>query len=291
MHHTIHFLKASGAGNDFVVLNNMNQCLKMELAPLARALCDRHLGVGADGLLVLEPSDCADFRMVYLNADGSSGGMCGNGGRCAALIAWLSGMAGRESSLEALDFVYTATLETGGIRLSMKDPRGFRSGIDVTIGSTTFSCHSIDTGAPHTVVFLPEIETVDVVTVGRAIRNAQTFQPSGTNVNFVKLGGKSAIEIRTYERGVENETLACGTGSVAGAVAGALVHDLEFPVGVRVRSGALLRVHARREGVSVTNVVLEGPAEVLFQGDIEYDSSLEIIVAQDLQSLARNQSS
>ncbi len=291
MRHSIHFVKASGAGNDFVVLNNMDRRLKMEFAPLARALCDHHLGVGADGLLVLEPSDGADFRMLYFNADGTTGGMCGNGGRCAALIAWLSGIAGRACRFEALDFVYAAAVETEGIRLSMKEPRSLRSGIDVNVGPTTYSCHSLDTGAPHTVVFLPEIESVDVVTVGRALRNAQAFQPAGTNVNFAKLAGRSAIEIRTYERGVENETLACGTGSVASAVAGALVHELEFPVGVRVRSGALLRVHARREGASVTDVVLEGPAEILFQGDVEYDSSHETVVAQHLQSLKWGRSS
>jgi diaminopimelate epimerase len=286
MRHTIHFVKASGAGNDFVVLNNMERRLRMEKAPLARALCDRHLGVGGDGLLLLEHSESAEFRMLYFNADGSSGGMCGNGGRCAALVAWLSGIAGRACSFEALDYVYRATIQDGGIRLSMKDPRNFRRDLDITADNRRSSCHSLDTGSPHVVLFMPDIEHLDVVSVGRALRNAPAFQPEGTNVNFVKLISKAAIDLRTYERGVEGETLACGTGSIASAVAGALVHDLEFPVDVHVRSGATLRVDARRDGTSVTDVVLEGPAEVLFQGEIEYDSSREIMVARTVRKLS-----
>ncbi len=286
MHHSIHFVKASGAGNDFVVLNNMDGRLTMEMAPLARALCDRHMGIGADGLLVLEPCKSADFRMLYFNADGSSGGMCGNGGRCIALIAWLSGIARQDCHFEALDFIYAATVGDPGIRLSMKAPKDFHKSIDVTVGTAVYCCHSLDTGAPHTAVFMSDIETVDVVTLGRALRYAAPFQPGGTNVNFVRLVGKNTIELRTYERGVENETLACGTGSVASAVIGALVHDLEFPVEVDVRSGATLRVHARREGTSVADVVLEGPAEILFEGDIEYDSSGEKVIARPLQPLA-----
>lgn len=286
MHSTIHFVKASGAGNDFVVLNNLDRRLTMEMAPLARALCDRHLGVGADGLLVLEPSDSADFRMLYFNADGTSGGMCGNGGRCVALVAWLSGIAGRESRFEALDFVYNAKVQEEGIRLSMKEPKDFRSGIRVSVGGRRFFCHWIDTGSPHAVLFMPDIESVDVVSVGRSLRNAAAFQPAGTNVNFVRLAGRGAIDLRTYERGVENETLACGTGSIASAVVGALVHELEFPVAVRVRSGATLHIHARRDGSSVTDVVLEGPAEIVFRGEIEYDSSREAIVGQRLQPMS-----
>ena len=285
MRYALHFAKASGAGNDFVVLNNMDGRLSMQMEPLARALCHRHLGIGADGLLVLEPSRIADFRMLYFNADGTSGGMCGNGGRCLALVAHMRGIVEKECRFEALDFLYTAKIEGGSILLSMKNPKEFHSGIDVTVGGRTFLCHSVDTGSPHTVTFVPDIESLDVVALGRPIRHASVFQPAGTNVNFARLAGGNAIELRTYERGVENETLACGTGSIATAVVGAIVHNLQFPVDVRVRSGATLRIHARRSGHSVTDVVLEGPADVLFEGDVEYDSALQKIVALGPQKL------
>ncbi len=281
MLHHLHFAKASGAGNDFVVLNSMDERLSVEKPPLARALCDRHRGIGADGLLVLEPSRVADFRMLYFNADGSTGGMCGNGARCAALVAWRSGITGRQSRIEALDFVYLADIGEGDIRLSMKDPEGLRSPVEVRVCEGQYSCHHLDTGAPHLVVFVEDLQAVEVVSVGRSLCHAAQFLPAGTNVDFVHLAGTNAIELRTYERGVEDETLACGTGSVAAAVVSALVHGLQFPVDVRVRSGATLRVHARRSGESVSTIVLEGPAEILFQGIVHYDSSRTAVVAQN----------
>lgn len=281
MQDAITFIKASGAGNDFVVLDNMDGHLAMDKGPLARALCDRHQGIGADGLLLLEQSRIADFRMLYFNADGSTGGMCGNGGRCVARVAHLSGIVGRQCRFEALDFVYAADIGDTSIRLSMKDPKGIRSPIAARAGGQEFSCHPIDTGAPHAVVFVDDIENLDVVSVGRSLRYAPAFQTEGTNVNFARLAGGNAIELRTYERGVENETLACGTGSVAAAVVAALLHDLQFPIDVRVRSGATLHIHARRSGMSVTDVVLEGPAEIRFQGTVLYDSAREAVVAQE----------
>ena len=267
----ITFAKASGAGNDFVVLNNMEGWLTFPVPPLARALCARATGIGADGLLLIEPSRKADFLMRYFNADGSSGGMCGNGGRCVALAAWLSGIAGKSCRFEALDHVYEAEIERGQVRLSMKDPARFREDIAAEAGSTRYACYAIDTGAPHAVTFVENLEAIDLLTAGRLLRHAAPFQPEGTNVNFVRVKSAHELEIRTYERGVEAETLACGTGSVASATVAALTRGVEFPVDVHVRSGATLRIHARRSGDSVTDVVLEGPAAILFTGTVEYD--------------------
>ncbi len=282
---SIGFVKASGAGNDFVVLNNMDGRLPVPMPPLARALCDRHVGIGADGLLVLEPSTVADLKMLYFNADGSFGGMCGNGGRCVALAAYLSNLAGRRCRIEALDFVYTAEIGEGSVRLSMKDPVGYRSDILVKAGGNELSCYSIDTGAPHAVVFVPDLEALDVESLGKSMRHSLPFQPAGTNVNFARLLAGSEIAIRTYERGVEAETLACGTGSIAAAAISAVVHGRPFPIDVRVRSGATLRIHGRRSGTSISDVVLEGPAEILFSGSVHYEGETGAIVALDRTSL------
>jgi diaminopimelate epimerase len=282
----IHFLKASGAGNDFVVLNNLDGQLAAEKSALARVLCNRRTGIGADGLLILEPSAAADFKMLYYNADGSSGGMCGNGGRCIALTARLSGLVGQRCRFEALDSVYEAEIEDGLVRLSMKDPRDFQRDIVVHVGGTTYVCHTIDTGAPHAVVFVPDLEALDVGSVGRSLRNAQAFLPEGTNVNFVRLAGGDALELRTYERGVEAETLACGTGSIASASVSSYLYGLHFPINVRVRSGEVLRVSAQVAGQSISKVALEGHAAILFLGTVQYDPISSSIVGLDAKSFS-----
>jgi len=272
MTHRLQFTKASGAGNDFVLLDATRAPLPVAHAPLARAVCDRHFGVGADGLLVLEPSARADFLMRYYNADGSYGGMCGNGGRCAARFAFLEGIAGRHQRFEALDYVYEADVaESGSVRLHMKDPSGLRTGLRLSVGRArpvegTF----IDTGAPHLVVFAEDLDHLDVKHLGRALRRDPAFAPEGTNVNFVS-GGGSTVRIRTYERGVEAETLACGTGSVASALVASGRETLESPVRVAVRSGEELLVHFEGTSGSWHHIALEGSAHILFKGTILYD--------------------
>ncbi|HUI08790.1 MAG TPA: diaminopimelate epimerase [Bacteroidota bacterium] len=269
----LEFTKATGAGNDFVLLNAMGGMPGADLPQLARALCDRHFGVGADGLLVLAPSKRSDFLMLYYNADGSSGGMCGNGGRCVARFALLEGIAGPRQRFEALGFVYRAEVApAGSVRLSMKDPAGLRTGLRLSRGTGepvdgTF----IDTGAPHLVVFEDDLERLDVARLGRALRLDPSFAPEGTNVNFVSPEGGSTIRIRTYERGVEAETLACGTGSVASALVASWLRNMESPVRVTVRSGEELTVHFAREGDSWHDIALEGSAHMLFRGTAFYD--------------------
>ncbi|HTR99625.1 MAG TPA: diaminopimelate epimerase, partial [Bacteroidota bacterium] len=180
------FTKASGAGNDFVLLNAMSGPPLPDCAPLARAACDRRFGVGGDGLLVIAPSARADFLMLYYNADGSSGGMCGNGGRCIARFAFMEGIAGRHQRFEALGHVYEADVaENGTVRLHMKDPAGLRTGLRLTIGGRALEGTFIDTGAPHLVVFAGDLEGLDVTRTGRELRQDPLFAPGGTNVNFV----------------------------------------------------------------------------------------------------------
>ena len=276
---SISFAKASGAGNDFVVVNNMNGRYSLDQASLARSLCSRHTGIGADGLLVLEPSGKADFRMIYYNADGSHGGMCGNGGRCIALFAMLSGIVGMQCRFEALDYVYEAKINIETVELKMKNPSDFRRGLQVKLGESQYECHRVNTGAPHVIIFVDELESVDVQDLGQRLRNHAFFQPEGTNVNFVKKLGRNTIAIRTYERGVEAETLACGTGSIASAVVASLVHNMEFPIVVQARSGENLRIYANKAGEIITNIVLHGPAKILFTGNVLYDTASGAIVS------------
>ncbi len=272
------FTKMTGAGNDFVVADNRDGKIR-DGSVLARRVCDRHFGIGADGLLLVEESASADFRMMYYNADGSYGGMCGNGGRCIALFAYKNGIAGSKQSFKALDSIYRAVVGSDSVELSMKDPSRIRTGIMLRTSAGTFECSFVDTGAPHVVIPLkddapgrPGLSSIDVVKVGSEIRHHKEFAPDGTNVNFIKVEGPSRLRIRTYERGVEQETLACGTGSVAAAVIAAELRLSKPPLDVQVKSNIVLRVDfARNAEKSFTAVRLSGPAITVFAGKMEID--------------------
>lgn len=270
MKERVFFSKMNGAGNDFVIIDNRTLRIRYRVA-LARRLCDRHRGVGADGLLLLEPSPKAHYRMLYYNADGSHGGMCGNGGRCIAAFAVSLRVVEPSHTFEALSHVYAAEVRKDGqVKLRMKDPRGMRIGISLAYGKDVLRIHAVDTGSPHAVVFLRKgkLASVDVAGMGRWIRKHAAFSPLGVNANFVERVGNKSLRMRTYERGVEAETMACGTGSVACSVIGAAVLGLRSPVAVHTRSGDILRVHFKRDGANFSNVVLEGPTEVSFSGEI-----------------------
>ena len=267
----ISFVKASGAGNDFVIIDNHEGRLQCDFSKLSRALCAPHIGIGADGLLVLDPALGSDFRMQYYNADGSSGGMCGNGGRCIAQYAHLSGLTGVEMRFEALGHVYEASILGSKVRLRMKDPAGYRPAMKLTTDTEALTASFIDTGAPHAVIFVEDTGQIDVSRLGREVRHHRSFAPGGTNVNFVKATNRTSIELRTYERGVEAETLACGTGSIAAALVSALERGIDLPVRVRVRSGEDLFVDARKSEGSYTDITLEGGADILFTGVVKID--------------------
>lgn len=265
------FTKICGAGNDFVAVNNMNSGLNLDWSALAVAVCERHYGVGADGLLVLAPSRIADFTMLYYNADGTTGGMCGNGGRCCVLFARENGLQHDDVTFEAFGYLYRASFMGNGIRVAMKDPVRIRLGIPVHGTAGSMVCHAVNTGSPHIVTFVENLEAVDVRVQGKELRQNPEFMPEGTNVNFVKILGKSAIEIRTYERGVEAETLACGTGSIASAVISALEHGAVSPLDAHTRSGEILRVGFLCDEGTVTSISLEGHARIVFSSSILYD--------------------
>jgi len=273
MHHLIRFTKVSGAGNDFVLINNMDGALTADTSQLAIALCSRRFGVGADGLLLLEPSSKADFFMRYYNADGSYGGMCGNGGRCVVRYAFVHGVAGKTMTFEALDHVYAARVEGETVALQLKSPRGIRRIECLQAEQDVYTGYFVNTGSPHLVLPIADLSGIPVETHGRILRNDNAFAPAGTNVDFVQRVDPGRLEIRTYERGVEAETLACGTGAVAAALIASTEWGIPSPIQIRVRSGEVLLVKFKRTGGDFAEVFLEGSAHLLFGGILKYDDS------------------
>ncbi len=271
----IKFTKMSGAGNDFVVIDNRVRTIADGHA-LARIICDRRWGVGADGLLLVEKSDTAAYRMMYYNADGSYGGMCGNGGRCIASFTVRAGIAQQEHFFEALDYLYKAEVHETVVTLHMKDPQNLKKNIVLPVDGKKIKSYFIDTGSPQVVIPIesvikrkPSLENLNVHGLGVKIRNHKKFSPAGTNVNFIQLIDDKRLKIRTYERGVESETLACGTGSVASAIVGNLLYGLKPPVEIIARSGSTLLVDFKKSGKHFSDVSLSGPAVVTFTGEFE----------------------
>ncbi len=264
------FVKMSGAGNDFVVIDNRTLNRSLSTEQIAR-LCDRHFGVGADGLLAVEPSDQpnADYRMRYYNADGGEAEMCGNGARCFARYVHPL----RRADAQKVRFITPAGLITGeyvgqDVRINLTAPTETKLNQRADFGWGEIEYHFMNTGVPHTIVYVPDAEKAEVVAHGRAIRRSPVF-PRGTNVNFVQVVDAANLVVRTYERGVEDETLACGTGVVASALLTHLVHGRELPLRLKVRSGDVLAVDARREGEAFLDVTLTGPAVEIFSGEIK----------------------
>jgi len=264
----LHFAKMNGAGNDFVLLDNRSGSIRLDARQIAR-LCDRHRGVGADGVLLVEPpQNGADFRMRYYNADGGEAEMCGNGARCFS--RYVQRIAGpRESvSFETPAGLIRATFAGAQVTLDMSRPAGLEWNARIEAGDGPLTVHSLNTGVPHAVVLVDELDTVDVGRVGSALRFHPHFAPKGTNVNFVQVLAPGSIAIRTYERGVEGETLACGTGVCAAAIVYAELTAVEPRVSVRVRGGDILEVSFRRTHDGIDGVRLTGPADFVFDGEI-----------------------
>jgi diaminopimelate epimerase len=265
----LRFSKMNGAGNDFVMIDNRVGDLQLAPEQIVK-ICDRHRGVGADGVLVLErASNGADYRMRYYNADGGEAEMCGNGARCFARYASRVAGAKDELSFETPAGVIGAKLQGELVRLQMSEPKDLRLGITIPLPEREVAAHFVNSGVPHVVVPVDDLETVDVRALGSAIRRHALFAPNGANANFLKELGDRQIAIRTYERGVEDETLACGTGVVASALIFAATRKLEGPISVRVRGGNELEVGFDRDGEQFRNVTLTGPADFVFEGTID----------------------
>jgi diaminopimelate epimerase len=267
----LHFYKMNGAGNDFVVIDNRDLTIKLSKGEI-EALCDRHRGVGADGLLAVEPAENgADYKFRYYNADGGEAEMCGNGARCfGRFTAHIGDEVKNSVSFETIAGMLTAEMIGEDVRIAMSDPFDLELNTNCEIESLGAAIHFINTGVPHAVAFVDDLENLDVVKHGATIRYHERFSPKGTNANFAKVLAPDHIALRTYERGVEGETLACGTGMCAAALIHSLLTGASSPVKVDVAGGDTLEIGFEKTGENTfTNVTLTGPADFVFEGDIE----------------------
>jgi len=263
------FFKMSAAGNDFILFDNRQSALRRDVLPdLVRRLCTRALSVGADGVILLESSSVAHLRVSFFNPDGKPT-FCGNGARCAARLAYLQGIAPGRMTVETSVMVHRAEVRGASVTFEMRDPRGFDDEVAVEVEGRPVRGVLLDTGVPHFVVFREIPEQESIVPLGRVLRLHPRFAPTGVNVNFVGPGSGGALAIRTFERGVEGETLACGTGCVAAAIAAAASGKVATsPVSLRTRSGALIRVHFEGPPRQARGVRLEGEARLVFVGQL-----------------------
>jgi diaminopimelate epimerase len=266
----LRFAKMTGAGNDFIVIDDRANTLGEDARELAKQLCRRRLSIGADGLIVVVPSARCDFRMRYFNADGSEADMCGNGGRCVARFAREQAIAGDEMCFESRSGKHEATIVSAeDVRLAMTDPRALLLDFEIGLRGEKVVLHRVNTGVPHAILEVDDLESYPVAEIGRAIREHRRFVPEGTNVDFVRLADRQTLALRTYERGVEDETLACGTGAVASAVVMAARGKADPPVAVRTRAGFVLTVDFFRSDLGFCNVSLTGDARTVYVGEID----------------------
>lgn len=261
----IHFYKYQGAGNDFVMVDNRENITDHHNAKMLSTLCDRRFGIGGDGIMFLQNKEGYDFEMVYYNADGQPSSMCGNGGRCIVAFAKYLGVIGSETDFLAVDGPHHAKISESGDWVSLQM-------IDVDAIHMDNEAYVLNTGSPHYVTFANDLANKDVYTDGHAIRNNDIYKASGINVNFVE-PSREGYFVRTFERGVEDETYACGTGVTAVALAMAKHHNqsghIQTPIKVL---GGDLNIRFNYDGNRFTNIFLEGPAKLVFEGTIEVES-------------------
>ncbi len=262
------FWKMHGAGNDFILIDDRAVTFPATTALVSR-LCARHTGIGSDGLLLIQPSTSADFRMRFFNPDGGEADMCGNAARCVARLARELGVAGRSMRIETRAGVLSATVNGADVTLTMTPPAGWRLDRALTTpDGRSVAYDFVNTGVPHAVIRTSDVAALPVRGLGAAVRYHADFAPAGTNADFVEVTGERALSVRTYERGVEDETLACGTGIVAAAVV-ALRHGwVKAPVEVRAASGDRLTVDGVPGDGAVTHVTLTGPAAHVYRGEV-----------------------
>ena len=267
----IPFMKLSGAGNDFVIINNLNRVVDStdsEFMNFVMKVCQRRMSVGADGVLLVEPTEDVDFRMRYFNADGGEVETCGNGARCISKFAYLNGIVSEQMRFLTNAGVYEAEVVGENVKVRMSDPTDIRINVPLRLEDSVHNVGFANSGVPHVVFFVDNLEATDVFDLGQQTRYHNDFKPAGTNANFIRIHSQELIEIRTYERGVENETLACGTGSIASAIVSATLGKVKSPVSVKTASGVVLKIHFDLENDEAKNVYLEGDARVIFAGEL-----------------------
>lgn len=256
----IPFYKYQGTGNDFIIIDNRENSFPKTNVKFIQQLCDRRFGIGADGLILLESSKDYDFKMVYFNADGNEGSMCGNGGRCIVAFAKKLNIINYKTTFDAVDGLHYATVEKGIVSLQMIDI----DKIDI------FDNHIfLNTGSPHHISFKDNIDTLNVKELGSKIRYGAPYFDEGSNINFAEQTSSNSFKVRTYERGVEDETLACGTGVTAVAIAANISNKTISNIIKLEVLGGQLEVSFTRNDNSFNNVFLKGPAQFVFKGTIK----------------------
>jgi diaminopimelate epimerase len=282
----IEFVKAVASGNDFIIIDRLrirNILLRQGFGGqaddgirntrLAKELCQRKLSVGADGLLLIEPSKKCDFKMRIFNPDGTEVDMCGNGLRCAALYAQKNKIAGRKMSIETSAGEMQAEVRSASVKIRLAPAKNLRLKFDLDIDGQTQKVNYINTGVPHVVCFVQGLDDFNVKDAGRAIRYHSEFQPKGTNADFVQVLDKGHIRLRTYERGVEQETLACGTGAVASAII--TTYEMQdqpqgvYKLAVDTSSGERLLVCFNIDKAKIKDIFLEGKAKIVYEGGLD----------------------
>jgi len=260
LHHVIQFFKYQGTGNDFIMIDNRTNFFSKNDTKLIEKLCDRRFGIGADGLILLENDKISDFRMVYYNSDGNESSMCGNGGRCIVAFAKQLGIIQDETNFIAVDGPHYAKISPDGIvSLQMKDVDAIQLAADYVF---------MNTGSPHHVALVEDVKSVPVKQWGSEIRYSNLYGKAGSNVNFVEPISDTLFAVRTYERGVEDETLSCGTGVTAVAIAMNAIGKTQSNEVQLLVEGGQLKVSFRKEGTSYTHVFLIGPATFVFKGTV-----------------------
>jgi diaminopimelate epimerase len=282
----IPFVKMSGTGNDFVIIDHRDPFIpEADQSEFARIVCRRKFSVGGDGLILIENSETADFRWRFYNGDGSRAEMCGNGARCAARFAFEKKIAPPSMRFETTAGEIEAFIMGGSdesVKIRLTAPEDLRLNIPSALGSVEQILHFINTGVPHTVVLVKDAGDVPVGEWGREIRFHETFQPAGTNANFVQMISNNTLMVRTYERGVEGETMACGTGAVASALIVSLLEQAKPPVTVITSGGEKLTIHFSLTGEGndrqldlAAGIFLEGPAHIIYEGKLGLDGMHE----------------
>ncbi len=278
----IHFTKMSGTGNDFIVIDHRELLIpEKEQSGFASLVCRRMFSAGCDGIILIEESDKADFSWRFYNGDGSVAEMCGNGARCAARFAYRKGIAGKKMSFETVAGIIEAEIVgvDENVSLLMTPPFDFHDDLTIVLGDEEKEIFFVNTGVPHAVLFIEENneneKNIPVNEWGKIIRFHEIFQPAGANANFVQLIGENHIRVRTYERGVEDETRACGTGAVAGALYAAILDLAVSPVAVTTSGGDRLTIRFDLgQGSSAENVYLQGPARIIYEGKLTAEALL-----------------
>ena len=263
----------SGSGNDFIIVDNRDKIVdETDLVNFIVKVCRRKMSVGADGFILVENTKGADFKWRFFNSDGSVAEMCGNGARCVARFAYLTGIAGPEMSFETGAGIVEARVAGESVKIKMTDPSDLKTDYTLELKDRSISFSSINTGVPHVVMVTDTLDDVEVVKMGREVRFHDMFAPAGTNVNFICPIKDDTIGIRTYERGVEDETLACGTGSVAGALIMARKMKIDAPINVLTRSGVILKIYYKEKNAGYKDIYLEGDARVIYRAELFEDA-------------------